>query len=51
MFKGSSPVKELAVLPVICVVVAVTRCGVHVVCDQPVEVLVTAYANGFHVLL
>lgn len=38
-------------LPVICVVVAVARCGVDVVRDQPVEVLVTTYANGFHLLL
>lgn len=38
-------------LPVICVIVAVTRCGVDIVCDQPVEVLVTTNANGLHVLL
>lgn len=38
-------------LPVICVVVAVTCCGVDVVCNQPVEVLVATYANGLHVLL
>lgn len=38
-------------LPVICVVVAVTCCGVDIVSDQPVEVLVATYANGLHVLL
>lgn len=42
---------ELAMLPVICVVVAVTCCGVDIVCNKPVEVLVATYANGLHVLL
>lgn len=38
-------------LPVICVVVAVTCCGVNIICNQPVEVLVGTYANALHFLL
>lgn len=37
--------------PVVCVAVSAARCGVDIVSDQPVEVLVAADADALHLFL